>query len=82
MCIVFLLIFMVATYRYKQHRTHIKMFKTLRLVCGVNIGTQDITINPILIPDEMHLGTHLGMYSHADTNCVNKHAFFNQFCRE
>ena len=51
------------------------MFKTVRLVCGVNIGTQDIRINPIIIPDEMHFGTCLVMYPHADTSCVKKHAF-------
>ena len=48
------------------------MFKTVRSVCGVNIETQDITINPILIPDEIHLGTYLIMDSYADTRCVNK----------
>ena len=41
----------------------------------MNIGTQDITISPILSPDEMDLGTLLRMDSHADTRCINKHAF-------
>ena len=31
-------------------------------------------INPILIPDDMKLGSCLGMDSHLDTSCVNKHA--------
>ena len=64
---------MVATYTKKQHHIHIKMFKTVRLVCGVNIGTQDITTDPIFSPDDMHFGTCLGMEYHADTSCVNKH---------
>ena len=51
------------------------MFTTARSVYGVNIGTQDITINPILKPDDMHLGTCLGMYSHTDTSYVNSHTF-------
>ena len=60
---VFLLLCMVEIYRKKRHRIHIKMLKTVRSVCGVNIGTQDITINPILSLDEMHLCTRLGMDS-------------------
>ena len=51
------------------------MLKNVKLVCGVNIGTQEITINPILILDEMHLGTCLEMNTHADNICFNKHAF-------
>ena len=51
------------------------MLKTVRSVCGVNIGTQDININPIIIPYYIHLGTRLVMDSHTDTSCVNKHAF-------
>ena len=51
------------------------MLKAVKLVCGMNIGTQDITIIPILSLDEIHLGTRLGMDSHADTSCINKHAF-------
>ena len=39
------------------------------------IATQDITINPILIPYEMHLSTFLIMDSQTDTGCFNKHAF-------
>ena len=39
------------------------------------IATQDITINPILGPDEMHLSTCLIMDSQTDTSCFNKHAF-------
>ena len=39
------------------------------------IATQDITINPILSPDEMHLSTCLIMDSQTDTSCFNKHAF-------
>ena len=51
------------------------MFTAVRSVYGVNIGTKDITINPILSPDDMHLDTCLGMYSHTDTSCVNNHTF-------
>ena len=51
------------------------MFTTTRSVYGVNIGTQDITINPILKPDDMYIGTCLGMYSHTDNSCANNHAF-------
>ena len=41
----------------------------------MNIGTQDITINPIISSDEMHLGTRLGMNPHSNTSCVKKQAF-------
>ena len=41
----------------------------------MNIGTHDITVNPILGPDDMHIGTPLVMASHSDTRRVNKHAF-------
>ena len=66
---------MVEFYQKKRHHIHIKLFKTVRSVCGVNIETPNITINPIIIPDDMHLGTTLRMDSHAYTICVNKHTF-------
>ena len=51
------------------------MLKIVRAIYGVNIGTQDIRIIPILSPDEIHLITSLIMDSHTDTRCVNKHQF-------
>ena len=51
------------------------MFTTARSVYGVNIITQDITINTTLKPDDVHLGTCLGMYSHTETSYVNNHTF-------
>ena len=51
------------------------MFTNARSVYGVNIITQDITINKILKPDDMYLGTCLGMYSHTDNKYVNNHTF-------
>ena len=44
----------------------------------MNIGTQDIMINPTLSLYDMYLGTCLGMYSHADTDCVNKKTFIEK----
>ena len=49
------------------------MFKILISVCGVKIGKQDITIDQIISPDEMHLGTRLKMDSHTDTRWDSKH---------
>ena len=37
--------------------------------------TEDKTFNIPLSPDDMLLGTKLGIDSHADTCCVNKHAY-------
>ena len=51
------------------------MFKTVISVCGVNIVTQDITIDTILSPDDMHLGNCLRMDSHTYTICVNIYIF-------
>ena len=51
------------------------MFKTVILVCGVNIGTHDIIINPILSSDEMHLGIIIGIDSHTDNSYVKKYSF-------
>ena len=45
------------------------------MICGANIGTQEITITQILSPDDINLGTHLRMDSHKDTSCDNKHVF-------
>ena len=51
------------------------MFQTVRSECGVKIETQDIKINPILVPVEIHIGTLLVMDSHSYTTCMNKHSF-------
>ena len=72
---LFLILCTVAIFQKKQHRIHIKKFNTIRSVCGVNIGTQNIKINQIPGPDKIHIGNLLGMDPHADTTCVNKHAF-------
>ena len=55
--------------------TIISVFKTHRHVGSINIGSDDSKINPSLSPDELRLGTRLGLDSHADTSCVNKHAY-------
>ena len=41
----------------------------------MNIERQEIMINPILSPYEMHFRTCLKMNSHTDTRCVNKYTF-------
>ena len=72
---LFLILCTVAIKKKKQHRIHIKKCNTIRSVCGANIGTQNIKINQIPGPDKIHIGNLLGMDPHADTTCVNKHAF-------
>ena len=51
------------------------MFKTNRQVSKLKISTDDKEFNVPLTSDELLLGTRLGMDSHADTSCVNKHAY-------
>ena len=56
----------------------------LHKICGItstrnieslNIGYYDKEINQILSANELFKGTRTGMYSHADTTCVNRHAY-------
>lgn len=53
----------------------ISAFHTKRTIKQINVGNHDKAINPNMSNDEMNLGTKMGVDSHADTTCVNKHAF-------
>ena len=55
--------------------TSISAFQTARKISQTNSGSYDKDINPVLGTEEMKTGMKMGMYSHADTACVNKHAF-------
>ena len=55
--------------------TSISAFQTARKISQTNVGEYDKDINPVLGTEEMKTGTKMGMDSHADTTCVNKHAF-------
>ena len=50
-------------------------FYTKRSIKQINVGHHDKDINPNMNNNEMSLGTKMGIDSHADTTCVNKHAF-------
>ena len=39
----------------------------------MNIRTQDITNNSIVIPGDIHLGTHIKMDPQSYTSCIDKH---------
>ena len=49
-------------------------FRSIRNVAQLSINTTG-DINPNLSSDEMKTGTRLGSDPHADTSCVNKHAY-------
>ena len=55
--------------------TSISAFQTTRKISQINVGAYDKDINPYLGTEEIKTGTKMGMDSHADTTCVNKHAF-------
>ena len=55
--------------------TSISAFQTTRKTSQINVGAYDKDINPVLGTEEMKTGTKMGMYSHADTTCLSKHAF-------
>ena len=46
-----------------------------RNIKSLNIGAYDKEINQVLSSNELLKGTRMGMDSHADTTCVNKHAY-------
>ena len=50
-------------------------FHTERQISQFTMTSDDKTFNTPLSPDDMALGTKLGIDSHADTCCVNKHAY-------
>ena len=54
--------------------TSISAFQTTRKTIQINVGAYDKDINPVLGTEEMKTGTKMGMDSHANTTCVNKHA--------
>ena len=64
----------VKTWR-RVNTVSLKGFETSRNISSIAIGCSDISINPVLTADEMKLGTRLGVDSHADTSCINKHAY-------
>ena len=49
--------------------------QTTRKIIQINVEAYDKDINPVLGTEEMKTGTKMGMDSHADTTCGNKHAF-------
>ena len=53
----------------------IHVFQTSRKFPTISTVSQFKRINQILCDIDMKIGTKLGMDSHADTSCVNKHAF-------
>ena len=55
--------------------TSMSAFQTTRKISQINVGAYDKDINPFLGTEEMKTGAKMGMDSHADTTCVNKHAF-------
>ena len=55
--------------------TSISAFQTTRKISQINAREYDKDINPVLGSEEIKTGTNMGMNSHADTTCVNKHAF-------
>ena len=50
-------------------------FHTMRQISKFEMTADDKSFNPPLTKDEKLLGTRLGVDSHADTSCVNKHAY-------
>ena len=78
---------MVAYYKKKEKKkkrgwiisnkstVNISAFKTARNIRAVNVGSYDKDVNPILSPDELIVGTRMGMDSYTDTTCVHKHAY-------
>ena len=54
--------------------TPISAFQTTRKISQIKVGAYDKDINPVLGTEEMETVTKMGMDSHADTTCVNKHA--------
>ena len=50
--------------------------RTLRKISAVAISTKrENSFNPPLPEAELKMGTRLGIDSHADTSCVNKHIY-------
>ena len=54
---------------------HIFGITSTRNIKSLNIGAYDKEINQALSETELLKGTKMGMDSHADTTCVNKHAY-------
>ena len=73
---------MMASYnKIKKRQTnnvnafHIFGITSTRNIKSLNIGAYDKEINQALSATELLKGTKMGMDSHADTTCVNKHAY-------
>ena len=67
---------MVRSHRGGKRTNTISSFQsTIRKINKTTIGQHDKSINPMLEKGELSEGTRMGMDSHADTTCVNKHAY-------
>ena len=74
---------MVVIYKRKRNKSLIKnratskfsAFQSVRNIRAVNMKSFDKDINIPLSFEELSSGTNMGIDSHADTTCVNKHAF-------
>ena len=53
----------------------LRAFQSVRNIRVVNIKSFDKDINLPLSAEEVTSGTNMGIDSHADTTCVNKHAY-------
>ena len=53
----------------------LRAFQSVRNIRAVNIKSFDKDINLPLSAEEVTSGTNMGIDSHADTTCVNKHAY-------
>ena len=79
MGVVAVLLLLVVRYRtrerWKYHSRRVSTFQsTLRRIGKTTIGSHDDSINPAMPKEELARGTRMGVDSHADTTCVNKHA--------
>ena len=80
---LFILLYMVSIYKQRTDGTannvsttaKFSAFQSVRNIRAVNMKSSDKDINTPLSSKELSTGTHMGMDSHADTTCVNKHAF-------
>jgi hypothetical protein len=80
---LFILLYMVVIYKQRTDGTannvsttaKFSAFQSVRNIRAVNMKSFDKEINTPLSSEELSTGTHMGMDSHADTTCVNKHAF-------
>ena len=76
---VIILLLVVRSYKkrkWKSRALNVSTFQsTYRKIGKTTIGAHDQSINPTLTQEDLISGTKMGMDSHADTTCVNKHAY-------